>query len=49
MKKVLVKYWWNWHQVAAWVHDMFCDFNLVKNHKIVNNANTISAIEKMHI
>jgi hypothetical protein len=33
--------------VAAWVLDMFCDFYLVKNHKIVNNFTTTEAKEKI--
>jgi hypothetical protein len=32
------------HQVAAWVLDMFSDFNLVINHKIANNSTTAKAI-----
>jgi hypothetical protein len=28
------------HQVAAWVPDMFCNFYLVKSHKIANNSAT---------
>ena len=35
-----------WHQVAAWFPNMFCDFNLVKNHKIDNNSATTEAREK---
>jgi hypothetical protein len=31
------------HQVAAWVSDMFCNFYLVKNHKIANNSTTNKA------
>jgi hypothetical protein len=27
-------------QVAAWIPDMFCDFYLVKNQKIVTNDST---------
>jgi len=34
-----------WHQVAAWFPDMFCDLNLVKNHKIDNNSATTEARE----
>jgi len=30
-------------QVAAWVPDMFCNFNLMKNHKIANNSTTSKA------
>ncbi len=37
---LLVKYWWNWHQVAAWFPDMFCNTYIVKNHKIANNSTT---------
>jgi hypothetical protein len=32
--------------VAAWVLDMFCNFYLMKNHKIANNSTTIKAREK---
>jgi hypothetical protein len=35
------------HQVAAWVLDMFCNFYIVKNHKIVNNTTTVKAREKI--
>ncbi len=31
------------HQVAPWVPDMFCNFYLVKNHKITNNSATTEA------
>jgi hypothetical protein len=34
------------HQVAALVPDMFCNFYLVKYHKIVNNSATTEAREK---
>jgi hypothetical protein len=30
-------------QVAAWVPDMFCNFYLVKSHKIANNSATTEA------
>jgi hypothetical protein len=33
-------------QVAALVPDMFCNFYLVKNHKIANNSATTEAREK---
>jgi hypothetical protein len=33
--------------VAAWVSDMFCNFNLVKNPKIADNSTTTKAREKM--
>ncbi len=33
-------------QVAALVRDMFCNFYLVKNHKIANNSATPEAKEK---
>ncbi len=33
--------------MAAWVPDMFCDFYLAKNHKIVNNSTTTEAGEKI--
>jgi hypothetical protein len=33
--------------VAAWVPDMFCNFYLVKNHKIVKNSTTAKAREKI--
>jgi hypothetical protein len=32
--------------VAAWVPDMFCNFYLVKSHKIANNSATTEAREK---
>jgi hypothetical protein len=35
------------HQVAALVPDMFCNFYLVKIHKIANNSVTTEALEKM--
>jgi hypothetical protein len=31
------------HLVAAWVPDMFCNFDLVKNHKITNNSKRTEA------
>ncbi len=34
------------HQVAAWFQDMFCNFYLVKSHKIGNSAIT-KAREKL--
>ena len=34
-------------QVAAWVSDMFCNFHLVKNHKIANNLAATEAKEKI--
>ncbi len=34
------------HQVAAWVSDMFCNFCLVKNHKIGLYLTTTKAREK---
>jgi len=34
-------------QVAAWVPDMFCNFCLVKNHKIANNSATAEARDKI--
>jgi hypothetical protein len=34
-------------QVAAWFPDMFCNFYLVKNHKIAKNSTTINAKEKI--
>jgi hypothetical protein len=33
-------------QVTAWVSDMFCNFDLVKNHKIAHNSTTTKANEK---
>ncbi len=36
------------HQAAALVPDMFCNFYLVKNHKIANNSATTEARENMH-
>jgi hypothetical protein len=35
------------HQVAALVPDMFCNFYLVKIHKIANNSATPEAREKI--
>jgi hypothetical protein len=35
------------HQVAAWFPDTFCNFYLVKNHKIAKNSATIKAKEKI--
>jgi hypothetical protein len=35
------------HQVAAWVLDKFCNFDLVKNPKIANNFATTGAREKI--
>jgi hypothetical protein len=34
-------------QVAAWFSDMFCNFYIVENHKIVNNATATKAGEKI--
>jgi hypothetical protein len=34
-------------QVAALVPDMFCNFYLVKNHRIANNSATTEAREKI--
>jgi hypothetical protein len=36
------------HQVAAWVPDMFCKFCSIKSHKIANKSATIEARENMH-
>jgi hypothetical protein len=36
-----------YHQVAAWVPDMFCNFYLVKSHKIADNSETIKARDKI--
>ncbi len=36
-----------WDQVAALVPDQFCNFYLVKNHKIAYNSATNEAIEKI--
>ncbi len=33
-------------QVATWVHNMFCNFYLVKNHKIAKNPTATKAREK---
>jgi hypothetical protein len=33
--------------VAAWVMDMFCNFYLMKNQSIANNAATAEAVEKI--
>ena len=35
------------HQLAALVSDMFCNFYLVKNHKIDKNSTTTKAREKI--
>ncbi len=35
------------HQVPTWFQDMFCNFYLVKNHKIAQNATTTKAREKI--
>ncbi len=35
------------YQVAAWVLDMFCNFSIAKNHKIVNNSTTTKARGKI--
>jgi hypothetical protein len=35
-----------YRQVAAWFPDMFCNFYLVKNHKIAKNSTTTKAREK---
>jgi hypothetical protein len=35
-----------YHQVAAWIPDMFWIFYLVKNHKIANNSTTAEDREK---
>jgi hypothetical protein len=32
-------------QVAAWFPHMFCNFYLMKNHKIANNSTTTKARE----
>jgi hypothetical protein len=37
------------HHVAAWFPDMFCNFYLVKNHKIAKNSTTTKAREKISI
>ena len=34
------------HQMAALVPDIFCNFYIVKNHKIANNSATTEAREK---
>jgi hypothetical protein len=36
------------HQVAAWFPEMFCNFYLVKNHKIAKNSTTSKAGEKIN-
>jgi hypothetical protein len=33
--------------LAAWVLDMFCNFYLLKNHKIANVSVTSKALEKI--
>ena len=43
-QKLLIKCWWNWHQVAAQVPDVFRYFYLVNNHKIANYSATTEAI-----
>jgi hypothetical protein len=35
------------HQLEALFPDMFCNFYLVKNHKIAKNSTTIKAREKI--
>jgi hypothetical protein len=35
------------HQVAAWVPDIFCNFYMVKSHKIAYNSATNEAREKI--
>ncbi len=35
------------HQVAAWIPNIFCNFYLVKSHKIANNSATTEAREKI--
>ncbi len=35
------------HQLAAWVPDMFWNFYLLKNCKMVNNSATTEALEKI--
>jgi hypothetical protein len=35
-------------QVAAWFPDMFCNFYVVKNHKIAKNSAMTKAGEKKH-
>jgi hypothetical protein len=35
-----------YHQVAAWIPDMFCNFYLVKNHKVAKNSTTTKARKK---
>jgi hypothetical protein len=35
------------HQVAAWFSEMFCNFYIVENHKIVYNATATKAGEKI--
>jgi hypothetical protein len=32
--------------MAAWFQDMFCNFNLAKNHNFAKNPTTIKAREK---
>jgi hypothetical protein len=34
-------------QVAAWFPDLFCNFYVVKNHKIAKNSTTNKAREKI--
>ncbi len=47
VQKLLLKCWWNWHQVAAWVPDKFWNFYLLKSHKIANNSATTEARENI--
>ncbi len=48
-KRCSLKCWLNCYQVASWIPNLFCIFNLVKNHKIAKNLTTTKAREKnMH-
>ncbi len=37
-----------YRKVAAWVLDIFCNFYLVKNHKIANDSTTAQARGNVH-
>jgi hypothetical protein len=36
-------------QVASWISDMFCNFYLVKNHKMAENSTTTKGKEKINM
>jgi hypothetical protein len=37
-----------YQQVAAWIPDMFCNFYLVKYHKVAKNSTTTKARKNKH-